>query len=292
MKGKSHLGKGIHALIASEVGDEPPVNESIFEVDIALISPNPFQPRINFDDAAFEDLKRSIKEKGVIQPVLVRPIENGQYQLVAGERRLRASIDLGLKKIPAYVKDIVTDEEMLEIALIENIQREQLNPIELAKGYQQLIDECGLTQDEVAKKIGKDRTTVSNIIRLLKLPPKIQQSLQQGELREGHARALLSIADHKEQEKVWRKALEENLSVRAVEHLAKKVQEQLKSKSVAKNPKQRKSAYLSRVESKLREKLGTQVKLRTKKEGGTIEITFYSGEDLDRLIDIFDQIKY
>ncbi len=124
------------------------------------------------------------------------------------------------------------------------------------------------------------------------MPPKIQQSLQQGELREGHARALLSISDPKEQEKIWRKALEENLSVRAVERLAKKAQEQLKAKAGTKSPKQRKSAYLSRIESKLREKLGTQVKLRTKKEGGTIEITFYSGEDLDRLIDIFDQIKY
>lgn len=292
MRQKSHLGKGLHALIPSAVENNVPTTDTIQELEVALIEPNPFQPRINFDDDAFEDLKKSIKEKGVIQPVLVRPMPtNNTYQLVAGERRLRATIDLGIKMIPAFIREITSDEEMLEIALIENVQREQLNPIELAKGYQQLVDECGLTQEEVAKKISKDRTTVSNVIRLLKLPPKIQESLQQGEIREGHARALLRITNPAEQAKVWRKAVKGSLSVRIVEQLARKTEEKVKTKTT-KSAKQRKSGYISKVEAKLREKLGTQVKVRMRKEGGSLEVYFYSGEDLERLMDIFEQIKY
>jgi len=291
MRQKSHLGKGLHALIPSAVENNFPSTDSIQELEVALIEPNPFQPRINFDDDAFEELKRSIKDKGVIQPVLVRPMPNSLYQLVAGERRLRATIDLGIKMIPAFIREITSDEEMLEIALIENVQREQLNPIELAKGYQQLVDDCGLTQEEVAKKISKDRTTVSNVIRLLKLPPKIQSSLQHGEIREGHARALLRITNPAEQTRVWRKAVKGSLSVRIVEQLARKTEEKAKTKTT-KPAKQRKSGYISKVEAKLREKLGTQVKVRTRKEGGALEIYFYSGEDLERLMDIFEQIKY
>ncbi len=292
MRQKLHLGKGLHALIPSAVENNVPATDAIQELEVALIEPNPFQPRINFDDDAFEDLKKSIKEKGVIQPVLVRPMAtNNRYQLVAGERRLRATIDLGIKMIPAFIREITSDEEMLEIALIENVQREQLNPIELAKGYQQLVDECGLTQEEVAKKISKDRTTVSNVIRLLKLPPKIQASLQQGEIREGHARALLRISNPAEQAKVWRKAVKGSLSVRIVEQLARKTEEKVKTKTT-KSTRQRKSGYISKVEAKLREKLGTQVKVRMRKEGGSLEVYFYSGEDLERLMDIFEQIKY
>ncbi len=291
MRQKAHLGKGLHALIPSAVENNVSTIDNIQELEVALIEPNPFQPRINFDDDAFEELKRSIKEKGVIQPVLVRPMPNNAYQLVAGERRLRATIDIGLKMIPAFIREITSDEEMLEIALIENVQREQLNPIELAKGYQQLVDECGLTQEEVAKKISKDRTTVSNVIRLLKLPPKIQASLQQGEIREGHARALLRITNPSEQTKVWRKAVNGSLSVRVVEQLARKTEEKIKTKT-SKSAKQRKPGYISKIEAKLREKLGTQVKVRPRKEGGSLEIHFYSGEDLERLMDIFEQIKY
>jgi ParB family chromosome partitioning protein len=291
MRGKTRLGKGLHALIPSEVEENHTVTESTLEVDVDLIDPNPFQPRIFFSEESFDELKKSIEEKGVIQPILVRPTNNGRYEVVAGERRLRATIELGIKLIPAYVKEITTDEEMLEIAIIENVQREQLNPIDLAKGYQQLIDECGLTQEEVAKKIGKDRTTVANIIRCLKLPGKIQESLQQGDIKEGHARALLRITDPKVQEKVWHRTVKEGLSVRSVEQLARKFEEKTKAQSI-RPVRRRKSAYVNKVETKLREKLGTQVKLHTRKEGGSIEITFYSGEDLERLLDIFDQIKF
>lgn len=291
MRNKSHLGKGIHALIPTELEPDGSVAEPIQELEVSMIQPNPFQPRVNFDDAAFEDLKRSIQEKGIIQPVLVRPMGDGMYQLVAGERRLRATIDLGIRVIPAFIKEINSDEEMLEIALVENIQREQLNPIELAKGYQQLIEECGLTQEDVAKKIGKDRATIANVIRLLKLPDKIQESLRKGDIKEGHARALLRITNPGEQTKIWRKAVDESLSVRAVEQLARKFEAKTKVKS-PRATQRRKPTFVTRVEAKLREKLGTQVKLRTRKEGGAIEILYYSAEDLERLMDIFEQIKY
>ena len=293
MKNKSHLGKGLHALIPTGMIDQSHTEiDSIRQLEVALIEANPFQPRISFDDHAFADLKDSIKENGIIQPVLVRPMGKGRYQLVAGERRLRATIDLGIKEIPAYVREIDSDEAMLEIALIENVQREQLNPVELAKGYQQLIEDCGLTQEDVAKKIGKDRSTITNVIRLLKLPEIIQKSIRDGRIREGHARALLSITDPKAQEKVWKKAVAESLSVRSVEMLARKSQEKYRDKTPGKPASRRKSAYANRVETKLREKLGTQVKLRSRKEGGSIEINYYSAEDLERLMDIFDQISF
>jgi len=291
MKSKARLGKGLEALIpASSTDDLSKPQSAISELDVALIEANPFQPRIIFEEESFQDLKKSIKEKGVIQPILVRAIDGGRYQVVAGERRLRASLDLGIKQIPAYVKQIDTDEEMLEIALIENVQREHLNPIDLGLGYQRLIDECGLTQEEVAKKIGKDRTTVANAIRLMKLPPKIQESLRHGEIREGHARALLGVSDKKNQERIWLKTIKEALSVRSVEQLVRKSSDKHRAKA-DKAVNSRKSSYLAKSEDKLREKLGTMVKIRPKKEGGTIEIVFYSSEDMERLMDIFEGIK-
>ncbi len=290
MKSRAHLGKGLQALIQTGNDDKVPT-DSIHELDVRLIEPNPFQPRNMFDEDSFEDLKNSIKEKGIIQPILVRSIEDGRYQVVAGERRLRAAIDLNIAMIPAYIRDITTDEEMLEIALIENVQREHLNPIDLGKGYQRLIDECGLTQEGVAKKIGKDRTTVSNVIRLLKLPEKIQESLRHGEIREGHARALLSITQAGVQEKIWRKAVKEALSVRSVEQLVRKSVQQENEPKTSKPVTKRKSAFISKTESQLREKFGTQVRIRARKDGGEIEIYFYSNEDLQRLLDILDQIK-
>lgn len=292
MKSKVRLGKGLNALIPSaDETNSHHSGDSISRLEVALIEPNPFQPRLSFDEDSLDDLKKSIKEKGVIQPILVRPMPDGRYQLVAGERRLRASLQLGIKKIPAYVKEISTDEDMLEIALIENVQREHLNPVDLALGYQRLIDECGLTQEDVAKKIGKDRTTIANIIRLLKLPDKIQESLGKGDIREGHARALLRVADRKVQERIWRKAVKEALSVRSVEQLARKAVEKARGE-VPKTIQRRKPAIINKMETRLREKLGTQVKVRTRKEGGSIEISFYSAEDLERLMDIMEKIKY
>ncbi len=291
MKGKTRLGKGLDALISTTIEQAPPsLKKTIHEIDVALVDPNPFQPRIDMDPNAFEDLKNSIKEKGIIQPVAVRPSKSGRYELIAGERRLRAAIAVGLKGIPAYVLDIQNDEDMLEIALIENVQREHLNPIDLAKGYQRLMDECSLTQDEVAAKIGKDRTTVSNIIRLLKLPKIIRDSLTHGEIREGHARAILSLSEEKLQIEVWKRVVKQQLSVRKVEELVKKLRDQKTPIALAK-PVRKKSPFIGKVENSLREKFGTQVKVRTKKEGGSIEIVFYSREDLDRLMELFEEIK-
>ncbi|NOX36163.1 MAG: ParB/RepB/Spo0J family partition protein [Calditrichaeota bacterium] len=294
MKTKQRLGKGLEALIPTNVsadGFSSSASDGVQEIEVALIEPNPFQPRSDYNPEALEELKESIKEKGIIQPILVRPIGDGRYQVVAGERRLRAAIELGLKTVPIRVREVSSNEEMLELALIENVQRENLNPIELARGYQRLIDECNLTQEEVARKIGKDRTTIANLLRLLKLPQKIQDSLRNGEIKEGHARALLGVDDPEIQEKIWRKAVKDQLSVRKVEQLVRKYNQQTSDAPEVRPKRSRKMMYISRFEEQLREKLGTQVKIRTRKEGGSIEIMYYSMEDLERLMEIFDQIK-
>jgi len=292
MKTKSRLGRGINALIPTYEDQPKEVRRDggTFEIDVNLIDANPFQPRVIFDSQALDELKASIQEKGIIQPIIVRSIKNGRYQIIAGERRYRAAVEIGMKKVPCQVKAIDSDEEMLELALIENVQREHLNPIDLAMGYQRLIEECNLTQEDVARKIGKDRSTITNILRLLKLPTKIQNSIRKGEIKEGHARALLSISDPDIQEEVWKKAVKQGLSVRRVEQLAKRYQER-PERVISDVPKSRKSVFIAKLESRLREKLGTQVKIRPRKEGGTIEVSFYSPEDLERLMDLFDQIK-
>lgn len=291
MKTKIRLGKGLEALISTPVDQiTPRMKKALHEVDVALIDPNPFQPRMEMDSEAFEELKKSVQEKGIIQPIAIRPSQDGRYQLIAGERRLKAAIAVGLKWIPSYVINVTTDEEMLEMALIENVQREHLNPIDLAKGYQRLIDEIPLTQEEVAEKIGKDRTTVANVIRLLKLPEPIQDSIRKGEIREGHARALLGLTDISRQLDVWRKCIKQGYSVRRVEDEVKKLRNTSPQVALQKHTR-KKSPFVSRTESVLREKFGTQVKVRTKKDGGAIEIFFYSREDLDRLLELFDEIK-
>jgi ParB family chromosome partitioning protein len=291
MKTKSRLGKGLEALISTPVDQiTPQMRKSLHEVDVGLIDPNPFQPRMKMDSEAFEELKKSVKERGIIQPIAIRPRNNDRYQLIAGERRLKAAIEVGLKWIPCYIIDVTTDEEMLEIALIENVQREHLNPIDLAKGYQRLIDEVKLTQEEVAEKIGKDRATVSNVIRLLKLPEKIQESLKKGEIREGHARALLGLPDQSKQIELWQKSIRHGYSVRKVEEVVKKLRD-LSPQIILQKKVRKKSPFISRTENQLREKFGTQVKVHTRKGGGSVEIFFYSREDLDRLLELFDEIK-
>lgn len=291
MKTKIRLGKGLEALISTPVDQiTPKMKKALHEVDVALIDPNPYQPRMDMDSEAFEELKKSVQEKGIIQPIAIRPSSDGRYQLIAGERRLKAAIAVGLKWIPSYIIEVTNDEEMLEMALIENVQREHLNPIDLAKGYQRLIDEIKLTQEEVAEKIGKDRATVANVIRLLKLPEPIQDSIRKGEIREGHARALLGLTDISQQLELWRKCVKHGYSVRRVEDEVKKIRNSSPQADWQKHAR-KKSPFVSRIESVLREKFGTQVKVRTKKDGGAIEIFFYSREDLDRLLELFDEIK-
>ncbi len=286
MKKTSRLGRGLSALIPEQ---EPEAAESnnLFEVDVALVRPNPYQPRLDFNRESLEELKASINEKGVIQPITVRNVD-GHYELIAGERRLRAISELGIKRVPAYIIKVDSKEEMMEMAIIENVQREKLNPIEQANAYQRLIEECKLTQEEVAQKIGKERTTITNILRLLKLPEKIQQSVIKEEITMGHARALLSIEDKQNQASVWQKIIKNNYSVRKAEQLAKEQQSLEISK---KKPKPKRSVFLQKVEQDLRETLGTKVVVRSKKEGGSIEVEFYSPEDLNRLIEIFDKLK-
>ena len=284
----SRLGKGLSALIPdNEVVTRDENQEQLIKIDVARIKPNPYQPRLRFDAQALEDLKNSIREKGLIQAITVRRQKSG-FELIAGERRLRAAIEVGLEKIPAYIIIVETKEEMLEMALVENVQRERLNPIEQANAFDRLIVECNLTQDDVAKKIGKDRSTITNTLRLLKLPQDIQVSLENGDITVGHARALIPVQDNKIQKNLWHKVLKQGISVRQLEKLVKESSE---LKIVKSKQTSRKSPYVQKIEENLRDLFGTKVSVRSKKEGGSIDIEFYSPEDLNRLLEIFEKLE-
>ncbi len=288
MKKTKRLGRGLSALIP-ETSNAPeiPADASLIDLDVYQIRPNPYQPRLEFDPVALQELKQSIEENGVIQPITVRPVGD-HYELVSGERRLRAVTEIGMEKVPCYIRHIETKEEMLELAIIENVQREHLNPIEQAVAYQRLIDECKLTQDEVAKKIGKERSTITNIIRLLKLPKNIQASVQSNEITMGHARALLAVENTRTQKNIWNKIIKDRLSVRKTEQLVKESQNKVVAE---KKPPARRSVFILKIEEKLRELLGTKVQVKSRREGGAIEVEFYSPEDLTRLVELFEQIK-
>lgn len=282
MANKKALGRGLRALIPDIPPDEKESDGAIQFVEVLKIAPNPFQPRATFDPDALVELKQSIAQKGLVQPVTVRK-HNGGYQLISGERRLRAVRDLGIDSIPAFIMDVRTDEEMLELAIIENIHREDLNPIDIARGYKRLIDECDLTQEDVATKVGKDRTSVTNFLRLLKLPRRIQESLQSGELTMGHARALLSLNSSEKQIELWKRVVKHALSVRKVEDLVRQEGEKPKKRQTA--PKQP-QYYYKDAEDRLRVRLATKVSVKATKDGGRIEIDFYSGDELERIIAI------
>ena len=229
MAKKSGLGRGLGALLnptlTPERRDSLPTDDghtvgAICNIDLARVTPNRFQPRVDFNKDALEELQKSIQEKGVIQPITVRRYRDG-FELISGERRVRASMAAGLDEIPAYILDVDSDREMLELALIENVQRENLNPIEVALGYQRLIKECDLTQEQVAKRVGKDRSTVTNLLRLLRLPDPIRDSLRAGDISMGHARSLLTIQEDEEKIDLWEVVLAEGLSVRRTEALVK-----------------------------------------------------------------------
>ncbi len=284
------LGKGLGALIPEmnteddELGRSP---ERLREVDVSEVKPNPFQPRETFDPIALDELKQSIAAKGIIQPITVREAGSG-YELIAGERRLRAVNDLGIERIPAYVLEVTTDQEMIELSLIENIQRENLNPIDEANGYQTLISKCNLTQDEVAKRVGKDRSTVTNFLRLLKLPQRIQKSLVNEEISQGHARALLALEDNSEQLTVWQETVKKSFSVRQVESLIRRKKEP--SAVQKKATPEKVSPFIHEFENKFRTAFSTQVRIRVaaKGQGGRIEIEYYSDDDIERILDIVE----
>lgn len=302
-KPKGGLGKGLSALIRpvstperlSPAPEVPGKGDAIkpgtvTHIEVSRIRPNPFQPRADFDQQALDELKESIRQKGVIQAVTLRHAGDGMYQLISGERRIRACQELGIKTIPAYIRDVRTDEEMLELALIENLQREHLNPIEIAISYQRLMHDVGLTAEDVAKKISKDRTTVVNFLRLLKLPKKIQESLRKGQLTMGHARALVSIPDEKFQLKLFDRILKKDLNVRQVETLVREHSKPFQKQS--KSPTRASSSSATDLAERMQQILGTRVKVHLGEDGkGEITVEFYSHDDFGRIFDLISSIR-
>ena len=281
---KFALGRGLDALISTEEV-KTAGSSSINEIELSKISVNPNQPRREFDPVALQELADSIAEIGIIQPITLRQLSEDSYQIIAGERRYRASIQAGLKSIPAYIRT-ADDENVMEMALIENIQREDLNPIEEAFAYKRLLEEFNLKQDEVAERVSKSRTAVTNSIRLLKLNEKVQQMVIDDMIQTGHARALLGIEDLEKQYNMAQKVFDEKLSVRETEKLVKKVQKEKEEVEKTKMDKQLEIVYQD-LEEKMKQILGTKVSINAKDENkGKIEIEYYNKEDLDRLIDM------
>jgi len=273
------LGRGLSALIP----DAPPLasaaGERGLDVDIDLLRPNRFQPRTVMDDSRIEELSRSIRSQGVIQPIVVRKTEKG-YEIIAGERRWLAAQRAGLLKVPVVVRDI-PDDRLLAVALIENVQREDLNPIEEASAYRRLTDEYHLTQDQISEAVGKDRSTVANTMRLLKLPREVQENVGAGSLSMGHARALLSLPDEAAQLTLSREIVSRNLSVRETEGMVKKAIEPGKPRQ-----EPQKDVHTRAAEEKLRFALGTRVRIVRKGRAGRIEVDFSSEEELQRLYEL------
>ena len=263
------LGRGLGALIPSAYQEEKSTES---QVPLNAIQPNRLQPRQVFAEATIDELAESIRQKGILQPLLVRRVDGG-YELIAGERRLRAAQRLGMEQVPVTIRDCA-DGEMLELALIENIQREDLNPLEEARGYRRLSDEFALTQDEIAKRVGKDRSTVANTVRLLQLPQEVQREIERGALSAGHARALINAGSEAAKIKLAREVVARQLTVRETEKLAKR-----QARPMA-------DVELRAAEHRLTEALGTRVRLHTRRGGaGKIEIEYYSLDGLNALID-------
>jgi len=279
---KPALGKGLSALIPQKE-KEKVKNREILDLDIKTIKPNEYQPRRIFKDNALNDLVASIKEKGVIQPIIVRTSSNNSYELIAGERRLRAAGIAGLKVIPAIVKE-AAPVEALELALIENIQREDLNPLETAEAFYRLIKDFNLTHDDLSQKVGKDRATVTNYLRILKLSSEIKKWIAEGSLSIGHAKALLQVEDQRLQLEIASKIIKSGLSVRETEALCKKASSPRASKSGLHSYR---DPQIASLEEKMIQSLGTKVRLIHKSnKRGRIEIDYFSLEELDRLLEI------
>lgn len=291
-KKKKSMGRGLDEILGSPETDITSkdisgnyVAGAIAEIDINLIETNPFQPRTEFDETALRELAQSIKEQGVIQPVTVRKLGYDKYQLISGERRLRASKMAGMKTIPVFIR-VANDQQMLELALIENIHRENLNAIEVAISYQRLIDECGLTQEEVSEKVGKSRSAVANFLRLLKLPPEVQLALRDGHITMGHARALINIGDKEEQLKLLQQIIMEEMNVRQTEEMADKAKV-----SGSKEKKQTNflpEHFKSKIKT-LSQTLNTKVKVKRNIKGqGSVVIDFKDEAEFDRIMELFN----
>lgn len=294
---KMSLGRGLSAILgpgANSDGSPSPQKApvaSVNEIPLAAIEVNPFQPRVHFDEDALQELADSIREHGLVQPITVRRLSEGSYQLISGERRLQASRRLGLEQIPAYIRT-ANDEEMLELALIENIQRQDLNPVEIAVGYKRLMEECKLTLEEVGDKVGKKRSTVNNYLRLLKLPPAIQTALKEGVLSMGHARALISVDNPLIQLDIFNEILTKELSVRQVEALVNEIgrpKEKEEAPAKAKPETHARALALRDVEKRLEKHLGTRVSIAQKPDGsGEIKLRFFSEDELNRLLEVLN----
>ncbi|HLF18908.1 MAG TPA: ParB/RepB/Spo0J family partition protein [Candidatus Omnitrophota bacterium] len=273
------LGKGLSALIPDKDRSGAIAGEVVAYLKTTKIKNSRFQPRTKYDNEKLEELKESIKTKGIIQPILVRETQGGEYEVVAGERRLKAARALNMEDVPAIIKS-VTDEEAFVIALIENVQREDLNPIEEAQAYQRLIEDFKLTQEDVAKAVGKDRSTVSNIMRLLKLPEEIQKFVYGGEISMGHARALLSLESAEDIKRFFGLIRKKGLSVRELENLIQSND----GKARRVKSKEKRDFEIVALEEQLQKALGTKVRIKANKKRGKIIIEYYSLDDLDRII--------
>jgi ParB family chromosome partitioning protein len=278
------LGRGLSALIPDTPAPSPaPAStERSLDIDSDLLRPNKFQPRTHMDDERIEDLARSIRSNGIIQPIVVRKVDDG-YEIIAGERRWRAAQRAGLLKVPVVVRDI-PEERLLAVALIENIQREDLNPIEEAVAYRRLGDEFHLTQEQIADAVGKDRSSVANYVRLLRLPQEVRGSVASNALSMGHARALLALSDEAAQLRVARDVVARNLSVRETEALVKKA-----TSPASEKPEKTADVHTRAAEDKLKLALGTRVHINRKGKGGRIEIEFTSEDELQRIYELLTE---
>ena len=302
MSKKKALGRGLSALLSDSPADEKlevdsfpisstasasrPATGGMTEISLEEIEVNPFQPRSHFDQEAIQELAESIQVHGIIQPITVRRLADHQYQLISGERRFQAAKLAGLKAIPVYIRS-ANDQQMLEMALIENIQRENLNAIEIALSYQRLMSECSLKQEELGERVGKNRTTVTNYLRLLKLPPDIQIAVRDNKLSMGHARAIINVENADQQLYIFKKTVNEDLSVRKVEELVR----DLAHKSEAKKEKPSTetsgaSREIAQLQGRLSSHFGTRVVVKSDGKKGDIKIPFLSVEDLNRILDI------
>jgi ParB family chromosome partitioning protein len=309
---KTGLGRGLDALIKpqdyiknrdseadlSKVKDDDGKQVDVLaKISVEFISRNPYQPRFNIDQVALDELKKSILTNGLIQPITVRRAPDHKYQLISGERRLIACKEIGFKEIPAYIIDVDSEELMLALALIENIQREKLNAIEIGTAYKRLMEECHLTQEQIAEKVGKDRTTVANSIRLLRLPQKIQDALINDKISMGHARAIINLENEGLQLQLLENILKKNLSVRKVERIVRELNDgSLRKTRKTTTTEENKAIFyipnLRDVEDKLRATFGTKVTCVQRKDGsGSITLEFYSRDELERLIELFEIIS-
>ena len=282
---KKALGRGLGALIPSRPQEAAPPappaprGDGLAHVPIAQISPNPYQPRKTFNEASIEELARSVREHGIVQPLVVTRTADNKYRLIAGERRFRAAQKAGLDTVPVVIKETMADSDVLQVALIENIQREDLNPIEEAYAYHQLHEEFGLTQEEISKRVGKERSTVANFLRLLRLPDAVKKLLAAGQLSMGHARAILAVESAKKQEQLAERVVKRNLNVRQTEMLA------AESAPRAEVPEKEKDIFTRDAEEKLTRTLRSKVEIDRKRRGGIIHVRFASEDELIRLVD-------